>query len=264
MHEGNLKSLGCPKPQTFEVKSGAVFVSDPCYKLDTWCAKKLENVRNGKWLATVEYSNEGSWGIRVARLVAWHSDLGTNPEALEFFESISGTLGVDSGQMSIFDYDKFKGDSDDVSEDGSDPRAWYMKACDLTNPADEDGNDITKMIAFGVYELTGRVLDIGSEEWVKFQTDEMANDEETHVLVPGSNPSTHEVAKLNHDKMCEWVAEHGLGRWGIYDDCGVVSSSGFGDGSYDLTVQRDGIADIVAIEVTFIVEGDEDDEDEEV
>ena len=103
MYEGNLKSLGCPKPQSFSVESGAVFVSDPCYQLDTWCAKKLTDVRNGKWLATVEYSNEGSWGIRVARLIAWHSDLGNDPEALEFFEPIFGTLGVDSGQMSIFD-----------------------------------------------------------------------------------------------------------------------------------------------------------------
>ena len=33
----------------FEVKSGKLMVSDPCYKKDTWCQKVLNDVRNGKW-----------------------------------------------------------------------------------------------------------------------------------------------------------------------------------------------------------------------
>lgn len=41
--------------KSFEVKSGALRVTDPCYDMDTWCAGTLEDVKNGKWLAHVGY-----------------------------------------------------------------------------------------------------------------------------------------------------------------------------------------------------------------
>lgn len=34
---------------SFDVHSGELIVSDPCYSLGTWCQGKLENVRNGEW-----------------------------------------------------------------------------------------------------------------------------------------------------------------------------------------------------------------------
>ena len=41
--------------KSFEVKSGALRVTDPCYDMDTWCAGTLEDVKNGKWLAHIGY-----------------------------------------------------------------------------------------------------------------------------------------------------------------------------------------------------------------
>jgi hypothetical protein len=38
-------------PKEFEVTAGAVRVSDPCYSMTTWCAGTIDNVPNGKWIA---------------------------------------------------------------------------------------------------------------------------------------------------------------------------------------------------------------------
>jgi hypothetical protein len=42
-------------PQSFEVASGALRVTDPCYGVDVWCSGQLENVKNGTWHAKVGY-----------------------------------------------------------------------------------------------------------------------------------------------------------------------------------------------------------------
>jgi len=38
----------------FNIESGKVVVSDPCYDLDVTCLKVLENVKKGKWIAEAE------------------------------------------------------------------------------------------------------------------------------------------------------------------------------------------------------------------
>ena len=35
----------------FDVVSGRLAVSDPCYDEDVWCRGELENAKNGYWLA---------------------------------------------------------------------------------------------------------------------------------------------------------------------------------------------------------------------
>ena len=111
---------------TFEVKSGAVICSDPCYKRDTWCQGVLKNVKKGKWLASIVRSNEGEWGSRVAELIAVHSVHAPIPESndwnVEKFD-----VGVDSGQAGIFDDKSYRGGEDEYGYGG-----WYDKCCDLT------------------------------------------------------------------------------------------------------------------------------------
>ena len=50
-------------------------------------------------------------------------------------------------------------------------------------------------------------------------------------------------------------------QFGSYDT-GVVTSSGYGDGIYPLEISRDSNDNIVAMQVTYIFEDDEEDEDE--
>lgn len=83
-----------------------VMVSDPCYKLDTWCQGVLENVKSGVWEAYIKISDEGDWGLRVAELITISSEhcekyLTIMDEHQEF------EVGVDSGTAGIFDYDYY-------------------------------------------------------------------------------------------------------------------------------------------------------------
>lgn len=123
----------------FEIESGKVRVSDPCYDIDTWCATTLENVKKGKWLAEAEMKDEGSWGKRVSILRCFHESL-TNGMMNEIErEKISEEIGVDSGQAGVFDIEHFKKDSDTIGVEklykeesiGKD-EPWYSMCCDMT------------------------------------------------------------------------------------------------------------------------------------
>jgi hypothetical protein len=62
-----------------------------------------------------------------------------------------------------------------------------------------------------------------------------------------------------YEKMCRFtLSGEGFGAY----ESGVVTSSGFGDGSYPLAVARDEDKNIVSIVITYIGEEDEEDEDD--
>lgn len=44
--------------KTFEVTSGALRVTDPCYDMETWCSGQLDDVMNGTWQAHVGYHKD--------------------------------------------------------------------------------------------------------------------------------------------------------------------------------------------------------------
>lgn len=77
-----------------------VIVSDPCYSLPTWCQSVVENVLSGNYLTNVRISDQEDWGERVSLLGAVHEDYIDKPF---IWEAQSVVLGVDSGQLGIFD-----------------------------------------------------------------------------------------------------------------------------------------------------------------
>ncbi|MCY8549383.1 DUF4241 domain-containing protein [Bacillus haynesii] len=169
---------------TFEINSDSVIVSDPCYEMGVWCQAKIDNVKTGEWLSLVKQSDEGSWGIRNAELIIFHTDK-MSQENLEWSKE-EANIGVDSGQAGIYDIDVYRnndciGDIQnefcfDIEKDGE---KFYALNCDLT---------------LGT-ELHGGVINNG-----------------------------------------------------------VVSSSGYGDGSYDLFTSKDDNGKIVAMKIVFIDE----------
>lgn len=124
----------------FEVVSGVVRVTDPCYDPTTWCSAEVKKVKNGKWNASVRKSNEQMWGERCAELFVWHSD----HKQEEVFNGmkrveIKEEIGVDSGQAGVFDAKFYK---DDKSVKGVErignhapicaDEPWYSICCDRT------------------------------------------------------------------------------------------------------------------------------------
>lgn len=113
---------------TFKVESGKVFVSDPCYSRDT--DGMVYDAVNGDWKATATI-REG----RVSILTAVTKDKGGK------WERTGLHMGVDSGQMSIFDNRFYKKDSEgkgkcsptwEYMEKDRDDGAFYGACCTLT------------------------------------------------------------------------------------------------------------------------------------
>ena len=187
MSERDQKEVG-----TFEVASGIIVVSDPCYDMDTWCRGNIDNVKNGKWTATIETSNEGAWGNRVAALIIKHADHKSADADRQ--EKLNADIGVDSGQCGFYDLPIFR-EKNNVPADAK-----------LASYIDEEDGKWYSMCCAATYGDHGR--DAG--------------------IIPG----------------------------------GVVSSSGFGDGSYECFVDKDENGQVTGATLIFIGE-DEEEEDEE-
>lgn len=107
---------------TFDIQSGRVNLSDPCYAVGTWCGAFSLPAKNGEWIVEPEERDMGKWGNRVASFTVCHKD---HADAL--MNVLEFDFGVDSGQFGIFDSEIYEGDSDYNNEDG-----FYRECCDTT------------------------------------------------------------------------------------------------------------------------------------
>ena len=161
---------------TFENKSGALRLSDPCYPDDTWCAETV-NCVTGTWEASIVKKHVPDWGDRVFELIARaKAQDGASTPWIE-----GGTLGVDSGQMGIFDeayYDnRFKATKEDINKAWDEPMPnssdFYKVCCGITLSETKAG-----VMSVGVVSSTG--LGDGSYD---YYTEENQKGEVTGVKI---------------------------------------------------------------------------------
>ena len=152
-----------------------VIVTDPCYGLSVHCKKVIDNVVPGEYETSVETIDEGNWGERISSLLAMKKDSYREIVQEKCLEEI---IGVDSGQVGIFDYDYRIKQGDDLGE-YHDESSIYKRICNLT-----------------------------------------------------CSPT----------------------QWGELDNKVVASSSGFGDGCYDLVLFKNKEGKIIGFKVIFIYE----------
>lgn len=185
--------------QKFEVTSGKMVLSDPCYKIPTWCQGVVDRVKNGTWVTEVNKTDQGSWGERVSYLVAFNEQALKENPALEetlvngWGKQLPFNFGVDSGQFGFFDNEHYRND--------------------------KSATDLTK------YDFGDTYDQESGDSWYRA------------------------VANLT-------LADE---QWGVLP-FGVVSSSGFGDGSYSVFAVVNEYDEYVGFMAVFINEDDEDDE----
>lgn len=124
---------------SFEITSGKIVASDPCYEIPTWCQGVIENVKNGTWVAEVEMTDgSDGWGVRVASLTISNKNYG---HVGGFMELMNFEGGVDSGQFGFFDFDFYRNDErakdlekqnfgENYDEKSGD--TWYRAASHIT------------------------------------------------------------------------------------------------------------------------------------
>lgn len=113
---------------SFQVTGGELLLSDPCYNPDGNCNSVVQNSANGKWNGSVHLTDIRGWGRRVAVLEAEHEDF---LQKRIISTTIDGDLGVDSGQMGIFDAVKYPVEPREYDNE----EAFYRRVCEMTNPA---------------------------------------------------------------------------------------------------------------------------------
>lgn len=128
----------------FEIKSGKMIITDPCYEKGTWCTK-IVPARNGVWEYDA-WSGECGGNGRVHKLTAQHID---PPSTKELRSLKLNELGVDSGQLGFFDHDQYPSTK---AEQGSydDTSSFYGKCCLLTS-----GENIHGSLGFGCVSSSG-------------------------------------------------------------------------------------------------------------
>jgi Protein of unknown function (DUF4241) len=134
---------------SFEVTSGKLRVTDPCYDKDVSCTGVLD-VPNGTWDAYVTRENQGAWGNRVTEIfVSLRDKAPWNTWKLTDID-----VGVDSGQAGFFDDAQFP----DGNTWGDNPvkEAFYDKICNLTCDMARTGADkFGGVVKFGAVSSSG-------------------------------------------------------------------------------------------------------------
>ncbi len=136
---------------SFEVTSGKLVISDPCYTLDTWCMAVVNDVENGTYII---YAEESDGRISEIEVLNQKEPCGSP------WAEISNDIGVDSGQCGIFDFDHYRKDTDypmasqfeaDGYNDKGDGEHWYSHCCDVTLGEDGVGSVVGGAVASSGY-----------------------------------------------------------------------------------------------------------------
>lgn len=206
-----------------------VMVSDPCYKLGTWCQGVLENVLPGKYHCKVAFIDEGTWGIRVSKITVLHKNYLNKTLRVE---KCDFEVGVDSGTAGIYDYDYYaKYHTDKYLDD-----VWYGRACDCSQRVVSNPNYMT------------------FEDYMKNVKEKLTDEHDEFAEID---------AELEYIGNSKYNSEFRFMFDGKpIDGRGFISASGYGDGGYPCYISRNSEGQIVSITVEFISLYEEDEEDE--
>ncbi len=130
--------------------NNTVVVTDPCYKAGIWCSKLLSNVKEGRFKCLFRIVDDGELGKQVSSLLAIHEDF---LKLFEFKNKVQfdskqickipyyNVIGVDSGQVGIFNYDYYIMHQPDNNweQDITGNKSWYRIVCDITSSEDLGG-----------------------------------------------------------------------------------------------------------------------------
>lgn len=144
--------------QTFNVTSGELVISDPCYDSPIWCAGVVK-AKNGTWATFCNYNDDA----RVAEIIAYHMDSAMLDNTIIDRVIAEAPLpfinGVDSGQLGYFDRSHYRNDESakDLTKHDFGPSfdrepgdSWYRAACEITL-----GNSNFGVMPFGVVSSSG-------------------------------------------------------------------------------------------------------------
>lgn len=135
---------------TFDVVSGKLRITDPCYDKKDNSYSSVIDVRNGKWDAFIVMHDD-----RPFKLIAMHEHVVTIRDYQ--WEFLDNNISVDSGQAGIFDESHYQDHSiilEDPDEDFCNDR-WYSACCCASIMGKNNGESSAGVIPFGAVSSSG-------------------------------------------------------------------------------------------------------------
>jgi hypothetical protein len=233
--------------------SDHVIVTDPCYNIDTWCNGQLTDVKPGKYHTKATYANINGWGRRCTSLILWHESI-SEPESKDY-EHTDITVGVDSGQAGVIDFPYFE----TLEKDNDRKKQWYDNIQTFENVRRPISENIVSIIHEGkkLHEQASKALDN------YFETKKNDNSQSAAKFFTKYHEFDHKLEKLLRDNGLDKqsLIDHKTTPMFAYklwtDEHSAVTGSGFGDGSYDCFIAKDG-DQIVGIKLDYFYYEDED------
>ena len=102
----------------FEITSGKIHITDPCYDTKTWCGIYDQTAKKGAWIGDV--TKDGS---TIMELIVHHEDHLPTGE----WSVLPGEVGVDSGQAGVFDAKIYPKGENNGEADNS--KTFYGRCC---------------------------------------------------------------------------------------------------------------------------------------
>lgn len=236
--------------QQFQVTSGAVRVTDPCYDRQVWCSGQLENVRNGTWHVTALHrmcSFDWDWSIK------WLMKNEVTEEKLQaryakFMEAIADDKKLE--MMKIFrmsdDLEFERGINNCKTSKGRVNWLFAVHEDYKADPRFQADTAFDSMMEYGVFERAEFEVGVDSGQAGIFDLSKYPD-----------APRDDEWEKRFYRPACEVTLGQTYPGWSagvtVIDDkrIGCVASSGYGDGGYSCYYFNDG-KNTVAIGIVFI------------
>lgn len=242
--------IGLPSKKGNDIVLGQeVMITDPCYDEDTWCNGKLTNVRPGTWHTKANYCNIEFWGDRCANIIAWHEtvDEPTNWELTDI------DVGVDSGQAGIIDLAHFRHMKATQEEKWYDSIQTYQYGRKPITPENqflfEKLQKLNQEIENNYFNYNIKIDDKEkAQAFLKY----LERRRELDNLMQFTTLDEQSFRDHTQQTCTEEI-------W--TDDHSVITSSGFGDGSYNCLIAKDKKTDqIIGIKIDYFYNSDTADE----
>lgn len=89
--------------EKMKIQRGNIVVTDPCYNYDVWCRMNDVSLVPDDYICVARFSDEGEWGIRVAKIGLYRSDAVREEMEKNIHTFVIGSIGVDAGLAGIFE-----------------------------------------------------------------------------------------------------------------------------------------------------------------